>query len=120
MIFSGVSGSAVANAFAIGKVLIPAMKKQGYRGGYAAALMASACVNGPIIPPSIPMVLYGLSRQRVSISALFLAGIVPGILLALSLMVAAYWISVQRNYPVSEAVPSGAIPRRSCRQAGRS
>ena len=115
MIFSGLSGSAAADASALGKVLIPAMKKQGYGGGFAAALMASACVNGPIIPPSIPLVIYGLSAGKgVSIIALFLGGIVPGILLALSLMVAAYWISVKRNYPVSEAVPirrdSAAVP----------
>ncbi len=61
MIFSGLSGSAAADASALGKVMIPTMKKQGYGGGFAAALMASACVNGPIIPPSIPLVIYGLS-----------------------------------------------------------
>lgn len=112
MIFSGLSGSAAADASALGKVLIPAMKKQGYGGGFAAALMASACVNGPIIPPSIPLVIYGLSAAKgVSIIALFLGGIVPGVLLGLALMVAAYVISVRRNYPVSEAVPLREIPR---------
>jgi C4-dicarboxylate transporter DctM subunit len=112
MIFSGLSGSAAADASALGKVLIPAMKKQGYGGGFAAALMASACVNGPIIPPSIPLVIYGLSAAKgVSIIALFLGGIVPGILLALSLMIAAYVISVRRNYPVSVAVPIREIPK---------
>ncbi|WP_296575640.1 TRAP transporter large permease [Phreatobacter sp.] len=112
MIFSGLSGSAAADASALGKVLIPAMKKQGYGGGFAAALMASACVNGPIIPPSIPLVIYGLSAGKgVSIIALFLGGIVPGILLGVSLMVAAYVIAVKRRYPVSEAVPLREIPR---------
>jgi TRAP-type transport system large permease protein len=61
MLFSGISGSAVADATALGKVLIPAMKRHGYSAPFAGALMASASVNGPIIPPSIPMVIYGLS-----------------------------------------------------------
>src|SRR5919107_1819578 len=87
-IFSGLSGSAAADASALGKVLIPAMKRQGYSGGFAAALMASACVNGPIIPPSIPLVIYGLSAGKgVSIVALFLGGLVPGLLLGLALMI---------------------------------
>src|SRR5919107_3141955 len=89
MIFSGLSGSAAADASALGKVLIPAMKRQGYAPGFAAALMASACVNGPIIPPSIPPVIYGLSAAKgVPIIALFLGGIVPGVLLGLALMAA--------------------------------
>ncbi len=112
MIFSGLSGSAAADASALGKVLIPAMKKQGYGGGFAAALMASACVNGPIIPPSIPLVIYGLSAAKgVSIIALFLGGIIPGVLLGIALMIAAYWISVRRNYPTAARVPLRDIPK---------
>ncbi len=100
MIFSGLSGSAAADASALGKVLIPAMKRQGYGAGFAAALMASACVNGPIIPPSIPLVIYGLSvGAGAPIIDLFLGGVVPGILLGIALMIAAYIISVRRNYP---------------------
>ncbi len=111
MIFSGLSGSAAADASALGKVLIPAMKRQGYGGGFAAALMASACVNGPIIPPSIPLVIYGLSvGAGAPIIDLFLGGIVPGILLGVALMIAAYIISVRRNYPVTEKVPFREIP----------
>jgi tripartite ATP-independent transporter DctM subunit len=114
MLFSGISGSAVADATALGKVLIPAMKKQGYGAPFSAALMASAAVNGPIIPPSIPMVIYGLSVGKgVSIAALFLGGVVPGLLLGLSLMLMAYIISVRRNFPVFERVPWREIPRRA-------
>lgn len=112
MIFSGLSGSAAADASALGKVLIPTMKRQGYGGGFAAALMASACVNGPIIPPSIPLVIYGLSvGAGAPIIDLFLGGVVPGILLGVALMIAAYIISVKRNYPTSEPVPFREIPR---------
>ena len=112
MIFSGLSGSAAADASALGKVLIPAMKRQGYSPGFAAALMASACVNGPIIPPSIPLVIYGLSVGKgVSIIALFLGGLVPGLLLGVALMISAYWISRRRDYPVTARVPLRDIPR---------
>jgi tripartite ATP-independent transporter DctM subunit len=112
MIFSGLSGSAAADASALGKVLIPAMKKQGYGGGFAAALLASACVNGPIIPPSIPLVIYGLSAGGgVSIVALFLGGIVPGIMLGLGLMIPTYLIAVKRKYPITVAVPLREIPK---------
>lgn len=112
MIFSGLSGSAAADASALGKVLIPTMKKQGYGGGFAAALMASACVNGPIIPPSIPLVIYGLSvGNGAPIIDLFLGGVVPGVLLGIALMIAAYIISVKRNYPTTERVPFSEIPR---------
>ena len=111
MIFSGLSGSAAADASALGKVLIPTMKRQGYGGGFAAALMASACVNGPIIPPSIPLVIYGLSvGNGAPIIELFLGGVIPGVLLRISLMIAAYIISVKRNYPTTEKVPFSEIP----------
>jgi C4-dicarboxylate transporter DctM subunit len=114
MIFSGISGSAVADATALGKVLIPAMKKQGYGAPFSAALMASASVNGPIIPPSIPLVIYGLSVGKgVSVAALFLGGVTPGILLGVSLMAMAYWISLKRNFPVFERVPWRELPGRA-------
>lgn len=113
MIFSGISGSAVADASALGKVLIPAMKKQGYGGPFAAALMASASVCGPIIPPSIPMVIYALAVGKgVSIAALFLGGVIPGLMLGLSLMLMAYIISAKRGFKVYEAVPWREIPKR--------
>jgi tripartite ATP-independent transporter DctM subunit len=114
MLFSGISGSAVADASALGKVLIPAMKKQGYGAPFSAALMASASVCGPIIPPSIPMVIYALSVGKgVSITALFLGGVIPGLMLGFSLMAMAYFISVRRNFPVFDAVPWRELPRRA-------
>ena len=112
MVFSGVSGSAVADATALGKVLIPGMKKQGYEPGFAAAVTASASVMGPIIPPSIPLVIYGLSvGNGVSVAALFLSGVVPGILLGGLLMIVTYMIAKNRNYPVNEAVPMREVWR---------
>lgn len=106
MVFSGVSGSAVADASALGKVLIPGMKRQGYDSGFAASVTAAASVMGPIIPPSIPLVIYGLSVGKgVSVAALFLGGVVPGIALGIGLGIVVYLIAKKRNYPKHEAVP---------------
>ena len=98
MIMAGVSGSAIADASATGSVLIPAMKKDGYPAAYAAAVVAAAATIGPIIPPSIPMVIYGL-LVNVSIGKLFLAGAVPGFLMGLYLIITSYLISKKRNFP---------------------
>ena len=85
MIFAAVSGSSVATTFAIGAILIPALIKHGYPVTYAAALQASAAELGVIIPPSIPMILYGVSAE-VSIGEMFIAGIGPGLFIGVSLM----------------------------------
>ncbi len=85
MMFAGISGSAVADASAIGKMLVPEMEKQGYSRPFAAAVTAAAAVIGPVIPPSGIMVLYGFV-MNVSIGALFAGGVVPGILIGLALM----------------------------------
>ena len=98
MIFSGVSGSAVADTSAIGSVLIPAMKEDGYPGPYAAAVTAASSTIGPVIPPSIPLVVYGLLTEE-SIGRLFLAGAVPGALMGFYLIAASYVLSRKRNYP---------------------
>jgi tripartite ATP-independent transporter DctM subunit len=98
MIMAGVSGSAIADASATGSVLIPAMKKDGYPAAYSAAVVAAAATIGPIIPPSIPMVIYGL-LVNVSIGKLFLAGAVPGFLMGLYLIITSYLISKKRNFP---------------------
>lgn len=112
MVFSGVSGSAVADATALGKVLVPGMKRANYDPGFAAAITASASVMGPIIPPSIPLVIYGLSVGKgVSVAALFLGGVVPGIMLGIGLAIVTFLIARARNYPVHEAVPMRAVLR---------
>ena len=98
MLFAGVSGSAVADTSGIGSVLIPAMKKEGYDPDFSAAVTASSAICGPIIPPSVPMVIYGITAQ-VSIGAMFLAGAIPGVILGFSLMGMAYYFAVKRNYP---------------------
>ena len=85
VIFAGLSGSAVADTSAIGRVFIPEMEKHGYDRAFAAALTAASSVIGPIIPPSIPVIIYALIVSGVSVPALFLAGVIPGILLAVFL-----------------------------------
>ncbi|MHC8491136.1 TRAP transporter large permease [Thalassospira sp. SM2505] len=87
VIFAGLSGSAVADTSAIGRIFIPSMEKEGYPRDFAAALTAASSVIGPIIPPSIPVIIYALITTNVSVPALFLAGIVPGVLLAIALSI---------------------------------
>ena len=98
MILSGVSGSSTADASAIGQVLIPTMKKSGYKAGFAAALIATAGTIGAIIPPSMTMVVYGAIAQ-VSIGGLFLGGIIPGILVGLFLMALVKAYTYHPDYP---------------------
>ena len=98
MFFSGISGSATADASALGSMLIPAMKKNGFDADYAVAVSASSSAIGPIIPPSIMMVIYG-SIANVSIAQLFLGGFVPGLMVGFGLMAMAYVIAKKRNYP---------------------
>ena len=97
MIFAAVSGSSVATTFAIGAILIPALIKHGYPTAYAAALQASSAELGVIIPPSIPMILYGVSAE-VSIGELFIAGFGPGIFIGLALMLFAYLYSKYKGW----------------------
>lgn len=101
-VLSGVSGSAVADAVATGKPLIPAMKKQGYGEGYAGAVIAAGALLGPIIPPSIPMVVYAQIAGQ-SVVKLFMSGILPGILLASGFLVICTIMANRRNYPRSPA-----------------
>ncbi|NIS67660.1 MAG: TRAP transporter large permease subunit [Proteobacteria bacterium] len=100
MVFAGVSGSAMADASAIGSIIIPAMKREGYSGAYSAAVTSASATIGPVIPPSIPLVLFGLFAMT-SIGRLFIAGIIPGILMGVFLLIASYLISRARNYPAT-------------------
>ncbi|MEQ1826781.1 MAG: TRAP transporter large permease [Pirellula sp.] len=99
MLFAGVSGSSTAEAAGIGSILIPAMKKQGYDSSFSVAITACASVMGVIIPPSILMVVWG-GLMSVSISGLFLAGIVPGVLIGLFMMATVLVFAKKRGYPV--------------------
>jgi tripartite ATP-independent transporter DctM subunit len=98
MIMAGMSGSGVADAAGSGTILIPAMKKVGYSVPFSAAIVAAAGTIGPIIPPSIPFVIYG-SIASVSIGRLLLGGAVPGVLMGIMLMIFVYFIARKRNYP---------------------
>ena len=97
MFFAGISGSAVADTAALGSILIPAMEKDGYDTTFSAAVTASSSIIGPIIPPSIPVVIFALVGS-VSVGGLFLAGVVPGVLIGFGLMIVAYIISRRKNY----------------------
>lgn len=110
IIFSGMSGSALADAAGSGRIIANMMTRDGrYTRSFAAALTASAAVIGPIIPPSIPMVLYALVSGA-SIGYLFLAGIVPGLIMGVLLMVLVVYMSRARNFPVEEPVPLRELP----------
>jgi tripartite ATP-independent transporter DctM subunit len=98
VVFAGVSGSAVADAAAVGSIMIPAMRRDGYSAAYAAAVTAAAATIGPIIPPSIPMVIFGLFTGA-SVSKLFIGGIVPGLLMGVFLIATTWLIARRRNYP---------------------
>jgi tripartite ATP-independent transporter DctM subunit len=103
-IFAAISGAAVATAVAIGMVMIPAMKKAGYEEDVAAALTCTAACMGPIIPPSIPFIIYGVTAN-VSIGALFLGGVFPGLLLGIALMIYMYFLAIRRKYPLDAKAP---------------
>lgn len=112
---ANVSGSSTAEAAAVGSIVIPAMRKQGYRPGLAASIVAASATIGPIIPPSMTMIIYG-SMTGVSIGGLFLAGVVPGIMIAVTLMVVIYGLSFLPSYPELRAV----LPRATLKQIARS
>lgn len=103
MLLSGVTGTAVGDAAAIGSIFIPSMVREGYDKKFAATLTAAASTMGPIIPPSVGMLIYAsVHGGTISVAALFLAGFVPGVLVGLGLMVLSHILAKRRNYPVSQ------------------
>jgi len=101
IIFAGMSGSATADAAGLGTIEIEAMKKEGFDGEFSAAVTAASSTIGPIIPPSMPMIIYG-TILGVSVGRLFLGGFIPGLLMGLSLMILIYFMSLKRKYPVHD------------------
>lgn len=97
--FGGISGSALADTASLGSILIPMMKDEGYDGEFSTAITMTSSVQGLLIPPSHNMVIYSMAAGGVSISALFMAGLTPGLLLGAALMIYTYFISKKRNYP---------------------
>lgn len=98
MLFAGISGTAVSDTASIGSVMIPAMKKEGYDTGFSCAVTASSSTVGPIIPPSVPMII-AATLSGLSVGKLFLAGAIPGFLLGVGLMLVVYFISLKKKYP---------------------
>lgn len=98
MLFAGISGTAISDTASIGSVMIPAMKKEGYDAAFSCAVTASSSTVGPIIPPSVPMII-AATLSGLSVGRLFLAGAIPGFLLGGGFMIIAYFISKKKNYP---------------------
>lgn len=110
-LFGGVSGSAVADASAIGSLMIPWHKRLGYPAAFSAATLASAATIDILIPPSIPLILFALSSNA-SIAALFLAGVLPGLLMCAGFMAACWWVGKRRNFPRDTTAFDGQAFRR--------
>jgi tripartite ATP-independent transporter DctM subunit len=110
MFFGNLSGSAVADASAIGSVMIPMMKKKGYAADYSVGVTICSAIQGVVVPPSHNLVLYSIAAGGISISGLFLAGIVPGFILLGSLMLTGWIIAVKRGYPKGDPIEKNRIP----------
>lgn len=105
MFFAGLTGAAVTDTVSIGRLLIPAMKREGYSAAYSAAVTGCSSIIGPIVPPSIVMVMYATILQDVSVVQLFAAGILPGLLMAGSLLIASGFLAWYYGFPKHAAVP---------------
>lgn len=110
LFFAGISGTATADAAAIGSVMIPQMAKRGFAVNFAAAVTATSATLSIIVPPSLNLILYAYVSGT-SVARLFTAGIVPGLLVASALIIAAYWISVREGYPVEHEFRIGRVLR---------
>ncbi|MDO6725135.1 TRAP transporter large permease [Celeribacter halophilus] len=113
VLFAGMSGAAVADAGGLGNVEIKAMRGAGYDVDFAVGVTAASSTIGPIIPPSLPMIVYGVMASA-SIGQLFIAGLVPGLLMALSLMVMVMWFSWRRGYPRDEGFSFAHVWQNFC------
>lgn len=111
-LFGGISGSAVAATSAIGSFMVPEMEKRGYDRNFAAAVTATAATTGMIIPPSNILIIYAIASGGVSISALFVAGYLPGILVAAFLMLVCALFSIKKGYPVEARLPLKLVGQR--------
>ncbi len=109
--FGGISGSAAADTASIGSIMIPMMVDQGYDADFSTAVTITSSCEGLLVPPSHNMVIYAMTAGGISVGSLFLAGYVPGALLAISLMIGSYIISVKRNYPKGEKFHLGTFFR---------
>ncbi|MCV0429621.1 MAG: TRAP transporter large permease, partial [Roseibium sp.] len=98
MLFGGITGTAVADAASIGGVMIPGMKKAGYPADFSAAVTAASSTVGPIIPPSVPMIIVG-ALSGISVGKMFMAGAIPGLLMGLAMMITCYVIARRKNFP---------------------
>ncbi len=101
--FGGISGSATADTASLGSILIPMMKKSGYDGEFSTAVTMASSIEGLLIPPSHNMIIYAMAAGGLSIGKLFLGGLVPGLLLALALMIFSFFVSRKRKYPKGDA-----------------
>jgi tripartite ATP-independent transporter DctM subunit len=99
IVFAGMSGSAVADAAGLGTIEIKAMENQGFDTEFSAGITAASSTIGPIIPPSIPLIVFGVSAGSVSVAKLLIGGIIPGLIMGISLMIMVAYFSVKRNYP---------------------
>ncbi|TWT28431.1 TRAP transporter large permease [Planomicrobium sp. CPCC 101110] len=109
--FGGISGSALADTSSLGSVLIPMMKKQKYDTDYSVSVTISSATQGVMIPPSHNMIIYSTAAGGVSVGSLFIGGLLPGLLLGLSIMILTYAIAVKKNYPKGERVAKEQIPK---------
>jgi len=116
VIFSGMSGNVIADAGGLGVIEIEAMRKEGYDDEFSAGITAASATIGPIIPPSIPMVIYAMSFEA-SVGALFIGGIIPGLIMGVTLMITVFLIARKRDYPRRERIASFAELWRSLKQA---
>lgn len=109
LFFGNISGSAVADVSSVGSVMIPMMKKKGYEADYSVGVTIASAIQGVVVPPSHNLVLYSLAAGGVSIASLFMAGIVPGFVMLISLMITGYIIARKRGYQKADPVPRSQI-----------